>query len=180
MANFHEYPATVCQLTDHGADLPCHEHGHRFVVKAHIYDALPDGLAHFGPQQHGAQRLKDGSEDAGLPQRHHTRPHRGTKGVGNVVGTHGESQDEGNDEAKDHHPQVGLQIHLDGMSAGKNPSVEKEARLCLIGFGKKCSVRLNWRTWRKSTLRFPLITKSLRGEAQLLTERLELSPEIRD
>lgn len=40
------------QLTDHGADLPCHKYGHRFVVQVDIYDALSNRLAHFGPQQH--------------------------------------------------------------------------------------------------------------------------------
>lgn len=76
------------QLTNHGADLPGHEHGHRVIVQTDVYDALSDRLAHFGPQQHGAQRLKDGRKDAGLPQRDHAGPHRRAEGVGHIVGAH--------------------------------------------------------------------------------------------
>ena len=101
------------KLTDHGADLPRHQHRHRLVVQVHVDDARPDGLAHLGPQQHGAQRLEDGRQDAGLLQRHHAGAHRRAERVGHVVGPHGERQDEGYDEAKDDHPQVRLQIHLE-------------------------------------------------------------------
>lgn len=99
-------------LTDHGADLPGHQHGHRVIVQANVYDALADGLANLGTQQHGAKRLEDGGQDAGLAQRDHAGTHSRAKGVGHVVGAHGEGQYEGDDEADDHHPQVCFQIHL--------------------------------------------------------------------
>lgn len=88
----------------------------RAVVHLDVDDAISDGLADFGPQQHWAHCLKDSGQDAGLPQGDHPRAHCRAKGVGHIIRPHRESQDEGYDEAYHQQPQVAWQIRLIGHS----------------------------------------------------------------
>lgn len=89
----------MLMLTKHRTYRPCHQDVFGAIVHVDVNDALPDGLADFGPQQHWAHRLKDSGQDAGLTQGNHSGAHCSTEGVGHVVGSHRERQDEGNDEA---------------------------------------------------------------------------------